>query len=83
MEFVKFLGVLFLGIVIGAGGMILYARVQSGPFPATASAADNYNACIQDAKVGIWEHGKDVDKWLADALAKCAKQYRADRQNGR
>jgi hypothetical protein len=81
MEFLKFLTVLALGIAIGAGGLFLYARTQQVSF--TASAADNYNACLQDAKIGMFEHAKDVDRWFPAALEKCAKQYRIDRENGR
>lgn len=79
MNVLKFFGVLVLGIVIGAGGLFLIARAQRGPLP--ASAADNYNACIQDAKIGLFEHKADI-KWLEKALAKCAKQYRVERENG-
>jgi hypothetical protein len=81
MEFLKFLTVLLLGIAIGAGGLLLYGFVQHRSF--TASAADNYNACLQDAKIGMFEHAKDVDKWFPAALEKCAKQYRIDREHGR
>lgn len=80
MNALKFFGVLLLGIVIGAGGLLLYARTQQGP-PA-ASAADNYNACLQDAKIGMFEHKADLS-WFDNALAKCAKQYRLDRARGR
>jgi hypothetical protein len=78
MKVLKFFGVLTLGIVIGAGGLILLVR--SGVIP---SAADNYNACLQDAKIGMWEHSADINNWFPKALAKCAKQYRIDRENGR
>jgi len=61
------------------GGLILLARVQHGPFP--ASAADNYNACLQDAKIGMLEHKSDF-AWFDNALAKCAKRYRVEREKG-
>jgi hypothetical protein len=80
MTVLKFFGVLIMGIVIGAGGLILLARIQHGPFP--ASAADNYNACLQDAKIGMLEHSADLN-WFDKALAKCAKQYRIEREQGR
>ena len=79
MKVLKFFGVLMLGIVIGGGGLILLARVQHGPFP--ASAADNYNACLQDAKIGMLEHKSDF-AWFDNALAKCAKRYRVEREKG-
>jgi len=79
MKVLKFFGVLLLGIVIGAGGLTLLARIQHGPFP--ASAADNYNSCLQDAKIGMLEHKADLN-WFANALAKCAKQYRVEREHG-
>jgi hypothetical protein len=69
--FLKFFGVLTLGIVIGAGGLILFGSAHGG-FP---SAADNYNACLQDARIGLLEHMSDSN-WFGNALAKCAKQYR-------
>ena len=53
-----FFGVLTLGIVIGAGGIIFLGAHRVVP-----SAADNFNACL---KIGMLEHN-------ADALAKCAK----------
>ena len=80
MKVLQFFGVLLLGIVIGAGGLILFARAQHAPF--TASAADNYNACLQDAKIGMLEHAPAFH-WFENAVAKCAKQYRIDRENGR
>ena len=80
MKNLKFFGVLMLGIVIGAGGLILFARIQQGPFP--ASAADIYNACLQDAKIGMLEHKADFS-WFDNAVAKCAKQYRVEREKGR
>ena len=80
MAVLKFFSVLVLGVVIGAGGLILFARAQRGPLP--ASAADNYNACIQDAKIGLLEHKSDLS-WFDNALAKCAKQYRVEREHGR
>lgn len=79
MTIFKFFGVLLLGIVIGAGGLILYARSQQG---AVVSAADTYNACLQDAKIGMLEHKADFN-WFDNALAKCAKQYRIDRAKER
>ena len=80
MTFLKFLGVLTLGIVIGAGGLIAIGIAYRGGVP--VSAADNYNACLQDAKIGSLEHGSDF-KWFDNALAKCAKQYRIEREHGR
>jgi hypothetical protein len=78
MEFLKFFGVLTLGIVIGAGGLILFAGAQRA-FP---SAADNYKACIQDATIGTMEHYADKH-WFDNAMVKCATQYRIDREHGR
>ena len=78
MKVLKFFGVLILGIAIGAGGLLLLVSAHPG-FP---SAADNYNACLQDAKIGMLEHTSDLN-WFANALAKCAKQYRIERENGR
>jgi hypothetical protein len=80
MTFLKFLGVLTLGIVIGAGGLILVGIAYRGGIP--ASAADTYNACLQDAKIGSLEHSADW-KWFDKAVAKCATQYRIDREHGR
>jgi hypothetical protein len=79
MTFLKFLGVLTLGIVIGAGGLIAIGIACRG---LPVSAADNYNACLQDAKIGMLEHNADY-KWFDNAVAKCAKKYRIDRENGR
>lgn len=59
---------------------MLYALSQRSALTAP-SAADNYNACLQDAKIGMLEHSSDL-KWFDGALAKCAKQYRIERSKG-
>jgi hypothetical protein len=79
MTVLKFFGVLLLGIVIGAGGLLAIGIAYRG---LPVSAADTYNVCLQDAKIGMLEHKSDFN-WFDNALAKCAKQYRIDRQNGR
>jgi hypothetical protein len=79
MKVLRFFGVLTLGIVIGAGGIILLIRAYSGAVP---SAADNYNACLEDARIGSVEHNYDFN-WFTNAMAKCAKQYRIEREHGR
>ena len=79
MKVLKFFGVLILGIAIGAGGLIAFGIAYRG---LPASAADTYNACLQDAKIGMLEHKSDFT-WFDNALAKCAKQDRVDRENGR
>lgn len=80
MTALKFFAVLILGMVIGAGGVILLARAQVWPF--SASATDNYKACLQDAFIGTTEQRSHDFKWLDTAVAKCAKQYRLQRENG-
>jgi hypothetical protein len=77
MKVLKFFGVLILGIVIGAGGLIFL-----GAHGVFASAADNYSACLQDALIGMQEHNAD-NHWFDNAVVKCARQYRIERENGR
>jgi hypothetical protein len=80
MRTAQFFGVLLLGVAIGVGGLILYARTQQRPV--AVSAAENYNQCIQDAKIGMLEQKSElVLPWMEKAMAKCAKQYRLDREN--
>lgn len=62
--------------MIGAGGLYLFAIAYRG------NATDRYNACLQDAKIGLLESGGNY-KWFDNAVAQCAKQYRIDRNNGR
>jgi hypothetical protein len=65
--------------VIGAGAVIflISAHVVS-PAPLTTTTPG-----LQDAKIGMLEHQADFSSWFDNPMAKGARQYGIDRENGR